>query len=51
MQSRSDALYISNPDLVKRIAANRPLNPYDRSTFYGGQEKGYTDYPSSREAV
>ncbi len=44
-------LYISNPDLVKRIAANRCLSPYDRSTFYGGQEKGYTDYPSSREAV
>ena len=21
------------------------LTKYDRSTFYGGQEKGYTDYP------
>lgn len=37
-------LYISNPDLVKRFALNAPLNPYDRSTFYGGDEKGYTDY-------
>ena len=44
-------LFISNPDLVERIAADRPLSPYDRSTFYGGQEKGYTDYPSSGEAV
>jgi N-ethylmaleimide reductase len=21
-----------------------PLNNYDRSTFYGGDERGYTDY-------
>ncbi|NJP08466.1 MAG: alkene reductase [Leptolyngbyaceae cyanobacterium RU_5_1] len=39
-------LYISNPDLAERFALNAPLNPYDRSTFYGGTEKGYTDYPS-----
>lgn len=44
-------LFISNPDLVERIAADRPLSPYDRSTFYGGQEKGYTDYPPSGEAI
>jgi N-ethylmaleimide reductase len=37
-------LYIANPDLTKRIALNAPLNRYDRSTFYGGGEKGYTDY-------
>ena len=23
-----------------------PLNPYNRATFYGGNEKGYTDYPT-----
>ena len=39
-------LYISNPDLAERFAQNAALNPYDRSTFYGGTEKGYTDYPS-----
>jgi N-ethylmaleimide reductase len=39
-------LYISNPDLVERFAQNATLTPYDRSTFYGGTEKGYTDYPS-----
>ena len=22
------------------------LNPYDRATFYGGDERGYTDYPA-----
>jgi N-ethylmaleimide reductase len=39
-------LYISNPDLVERFAKNIPLTPYDRKTFYGGNELGYTDYPS-----
>ncbi len=38
-------LYISNPDLPQRLKANAPLNRYDRNTFYGGAEKGYTDYP------
>jgi N-ethylmaleimide reductase len=38
-------LFISNPDLPKRIASGDALNRYDRSTFYGGSEKGYTDYP------
>jgi hypothetical protein len=31
---------------VERIAGGFPLNPYDRSTFYGGDERGYTDYKS-----
>ncbi|MDX2254064.1 MAG: alkene reductase [Pseudanabaenaceae cyanobacterium bins.39] len=39
-------LYIANPDLVERFAANAPLNKPDRHTFYGGNEKGYTDYPT-----
>lgn len=38
-------LYIANPDLVERIKTGSALNPYNRSTFYGGAEKGYTDYP------
>jgi N-ethylmaleimide reductase len=38
--------FISNPDLPERFATGSPLNPYDRSTFYGGGEKGYTDYPA-----
>jgi N-ethylmaleimide reductase len=37
-------LYIANPDLVERIQGALPLNAYDRSTFYGGADKGYTDY-------
>lgn len=36
--------YISNPDLPERIKAGIEFTPYDRDTFYGGEEKGYTDY-------
>ena len=39
-------LYIANPDLVERFAANAPLNKPDRNTFYGGDAEGYTDYPT-----
>ncbi|MES2385423.1 MAG: alkene reductase [Pseudomonadota bacterium] len=38
--------YIANPDLVERLKANAPLNTPDKATFYGGREKGYTDYPA-----
>lgn len=39
-------LYIANPDLVERFKQDAPLlNAPDPSTFYGGDEKGYTDYP------
>jgi len=38
--------YISNPDLVERLRAGAPLNPADKTTFYGGGERGYTDYPA-----
>ncbi|AQS89399.1 alkene reductase [Neoasaia chiangmaiensis] len=38
--------FISNPDLPARLRRNLPLNPYDRSTFYGGDAHGYTDYPA-----
>ncbi len=37
--------FIANPDLPKRIQLQAELNAYDRTTFYGGAEKGYTDYP------
>jgi N-ethylmaleimide reductase len=42
--------FIANPDLVERLRANAPLNTPDESTFYGGAEKGYTDYPTLDEA-
>ena len=37
-------IFISNPDLPRRLELDLPLTPYDRSTFYGGSAKGYTDY-------
>ncbi|MCA6126157.1 alkene reductase [Bradyrhizobium sp. WSM 1704] len=37
--------FISNPDLPRRLQRGYPLTPYNRATFYGGEEKGYTDYP------
>ena len=37
--------FIANPDLVKRFSINAALNEADSSTFYGGTEHGYTDYP------
>jgi N-ethylmaleimide reductase len=39
-------LYIANPDLVERFKHNQVLNPIDKTTFYGGDAKGYTDYPT-----
>jgi len=41
--------FIANPDLARRLLEDTPLNLYDRSTFYGGGEHGYTDYPASLE--
>ncbi|MGG5889373.1 alkene reductase [Falsiroseomonas sp. HC035] len=38
--------YISNPDLVERLRRDAPLNPPDQATFYGGDARGYTDYPA-----
>ena len=38
--------FIANPDLPARYLAGAPLNTPDPATFYGGGEKGYTDYPS-----
>ena len=39
------AAFLANPDLPARFAKNAPLNTPDQNTFYGGDEKGYTDYP------
>jgi N-ethylmaleimide reductase len=38
-------IFISNPDLPRRLREGLPLTPYNRATFYGGDETGYTDYP------
>lgn len=43
-------LFIANPDLPRRLRLGLPLNAYDRSTFYGGNAHGYTDYPFYEES-
>jgi N-ethylmaleimide reductase len=37
--------FIANPDLVERYKTDAILNEADSKSFYGGTEKGYTDYP------
>jgi len=43
--------FIANPDLPERLRHSLPLNRYDRSTFYGGDARGYTDYPTADAAA
>jgi N-ethylmaleimide reductase len=38
-------LFIANPDLPARFQSGSALNVADRASFYGGDERGYTDYP------
>jgi N-ethylmaleimide reductase len=38
-------IFISNPDLPRRLQQGFPLTPYNRATFYSGEAAGYTDYP------
>ncbi len=38
--------FIANPDLPERIRKGAAWTPYNRATFYGGTEVGYTDYPA-----
>jgi N-ethylmaleimide reductase len=40
------ALFLANPDLPERLRRGGPFNPADRKTFYGGDARGYTDYPA-----
>ena len=44
------ALFLANPDLPRRFALGVRFNEPDRSTFYGGDARGYTDYPSLDES-
>jgi N-ethylmaleimide reductase len=38
--------FIANPDLVERFRLDASLNSWDVRTFYGGDDHGYTDYPT-----
>ena len=48
-RSRSAASSSPIPDLPRRLQHGFPLTPYNRATFYGGEEAGYTDYPEHDE--
>ncbi|XRQ10796.1 alkene reductase [Actinomadura welshii] len=39
-------MWLANPDLPARIKAGGPYNEADSATFYGGDHRGYTDYPT-----
>jgi N-ethylmaleimide reductase len=43
--------FAANPDLPSRIKLGYPLNPYDSDTFWGGDHRGYTDYPFYPEVL
>ena len=43
--------FIGNPDLVERLRTDAPLNKDDKTTWYGGTEHGYTDYPTLAQAA
>lgn len=38
--------FLANPDLPRRIRDGLPLNAPDPSTFFGGDQRGYVDYPT-----
>lgn len=43
--------FIANPDLPERLRLGAPLTAADRSRFFGGNETGFTDYPTLTSAV
>jgi N-ethylmaleimide reductase len=43
--------FIANPDLVRRLQLGAGLNPADESSFYGGTDAGYIDYPALDQAA
>jgi N-ethylmaleimide reductase len=40
------AAFLANPDLPERLRIGAPLNHPDPRTFYGGDARGYVDYPA-----
>ncbi|MBT2390365.1 alkene reductase [Streptomyces sp. ISL-1] len=40
------ALFLANPDLPVRLRSEGPYNTPDTASFFGGDDKGYIDYPT-----
>lgn len=43
--------FVANPDLPERLRIGAPLAPHDRATLFGGDARGFTDYPTLRAAA
>jgi N-ethylmaleimide reductase len=43
--------FIGNPDLVRRLREDASLAAFDKKTLYGGDAKGYTDYPTLEQSA
>ncbi len=43
--------FISNPDLPVRLEKGATSNQSDRATFYGEDERAYTDYPFLEDSI
>jgi 2,4-dienoyl-CoA reductase-like NADH-dependent reductase (Old Yellow Enzyme family) len=39
-------MILANPDFVERLKSGAVFNEADRATFFGGDARGYTDYPA-----
>ncbi|VWC16959.1 alkene reductase [Burkholderia lata] len=44
-------MVLANPDFIARLQVDAPMNDADRATFFGGNARGYTDYPALHEAA
>ncbi len=38
--------FVANPDLPRRLLENLPLTEFAGDTLFGGDERGYSDYPA-----
>ncbi|MGD8112547.1 alkene reductase [Vibrio sp. TRT 17S01] len=45
------ALFLANPDLMHRLKVGGPFNELDPNTLYGGDQRGYTDYPTLEDIL
>lgn len=39
-------MILANPDFIDRVRSGEPMNEADRNTFFGGDARGYIDYPT-----
>lgn len=39
-------MVLANPDFVTRVKTGAPMNDAQRETFFGGDARGYVDYPA-----